>query len=122
MTRIFKPLIPATLLFLAACGGNQANHLGNPLLLPILGIGNAVANNSYDARRARVSRFVNTNYTGISQQIQNRQTVLIGQAMDIAGVSGSKRQSLLDELRNNPQLYLTGDAENMVVALMVYGP
>lgn len=37
---------------LAGC--TQANHLGNPLTLPIRGVTAAVENASYDAKRARV--------------------------------------------------------------------
>ncbi len=122
MTQKTNLLIAALCLFLAACSGNQPNHIGNPLLLPISGIGNTISNGTYNARRGRVSDFVVANYAAISQQIPAGQHHLIDQAMDIAGVKGASRQALFNEVHSNQQLYLSNDPEKLVVALMVHGP
>lgn len=41
---------------LAGC--SEANHLGNPLLLPVTAIGAAIENASYDRRRAAVKAWI----------------------------------------------------------------
>ncbi len=108
-------------LAIAGCDPSQPNHLGNPLLLPIGGIGTGVENSFYNARRNRVSAFVRENYPEMVQQIRAGNSVLAYAAMDIARVPQASRPVLFEELRANPDIYLSGDPEKMIVALMVWG-
>ncbi len=106
---------------LSACDPSQPNHLGNPLSWPGGAIGTGVENTFYNARRKRVSAFVRENYTGMTAEIQAGNTTLAYAAMDIARVPAPSRPVLFEELRNHPEIYLSGDREKMIVAFMVYG-
>ena len=119
---LFRALPTLGLLFaLGACDPSQPNHLGNPLLWPGGAIGTGVENTFYNARRNRVSAFVRENYADLVADIQAGNTTLAYAAMDIARVPQATRPVLFEELRSNPDLYLSGDPEKLVVALMVYG-
>lgn len=50
--------IGAVILFLAGC--SQANHLGNPLMLPVVAVATGIDNQIYGARRDRVSAHLAT--------------------------------------------------------------
>ena len=117
--RVFP--IAALFLTLAACDPSQPNHLGSPLLWPGGAISTGVENTFYNARRNRVSAFVRENYADMVAELRAGSTTLAYAAMDIAGVPQATRPVLFEELRSNPDIYLSGDPEKVVVALMVYG-
>ena len=106
---------------LAGCDPTQPSHIPNPIQLPGAVIGTGIENTFYNARRKRVSGFVMANYAGLVTEIKAGQTPLAHIAMDIARVPAPSWPVLFDELRSNPDIYLSGDPEKMVVAFMVYG-
>lgn len=107
---------------LVACASPDApSHLPNPLLLPFAAIGNSISNASYNARRAKVSRYVTQNFAAIKAELTAPSQPHLTQAMTLARVPTSSRPALLAELRSNPHLYTTQDPEPLVVALMVNG-
>lgn len=111
-----------TLPLLAACASpNAPSHLPNPLLLPFAAISNGITNASYNARRAKVSRFVTQNFDALKAEFTAPNQPLLTQAMNLARVPAASRPALLAELRSNPQIYTTQDPEPLVVTLMVYG-
>ena len=110
--------LPA-LFLLAACSG-EANHLGNPLLLPILGIGTVFENQAYNERRGRVELIVKSNYPGILDEIRAGGGPVLTQAMDAARIPPGDRPARLTQLQGDLGLY-SGNPGALVVALMVYG-
>lgn len=110
--------LPA-LILLTACSG-EANHLGNPLLLPISGIGTAFANQAYNERRGQVELIVKTNYPDILGEIRAGSGPAITQAMDAARISLGDRAARVTQLQGDLGLYSSNPGA-LVVALMVYG-
>lgn len=107
------------LICLAACS-NEANHLGNPLLLPISGIGTAVQNAAYDRRRGQVELIVKSNFPGILDEISAGGGAHINSAMDAAGIPESDRPARMMQMQGDLSLYAQNPGA-LVVALMVYG-
>lgn len=110
--------LPA-LILLAACSG-EANHLGNPLLLPISGLGTAIENQAYNERRGRVEVIVKTNYPGILDEIGAGGGPALTDAMDAARIPTGDRPARITQLQGDLGLY-SGNPGALVVALMVYG-
>ncbi len=111
------PLIPIA--FLAACTG-EANHLGNPLLLPISGISTAIGNAAYDGRRGRVEVLVKSNHPALMSQIMAGSGPLLATAMETAGIPPSERAARIIQMQGDIGLYQQSP-EALVTALMVYG-
>jgi len=107
------------LILLAACSGD-ANHLGNPLLLPISGIGAAFENRAYNARRGEVEVIVKSNYPGILDEIRAGGGPVLTQAMDAARIPTGDRPARVTQMQGDLGLY-NGNPGALVVALMVYG-
>lgn len=107
------------LMLLAACSG-EANHLGNPLLLPISGIGTAFENQTYNERRGRVEVIVKTNYPAILDEIRAGDGPVLSEAMDAARIPAGDRPARITQLQGDLGLY-NGNPGALVVALMVYG-
>ena len=97
----------------------QANHIGNPLLLPVTGITTALGNAAYQQRRGQVEVFVKSNHSAILSDIAVGGGDTVARAMDIAGISTADRPARLIQMRTDLALYETS-AEALVVALMVY--
>ncbi len=110
------PLI--VVLFVAACS-NEANHIGNPLLLPLSGIANAAQNAAYSQRRSQVEVYVKTNYTTVIADIRAGGGQTLTGAMDIAGVPNADRPARVIQLQSDIGLYETAPGA-LVTALMVY--
>ena len=104
---------------LAACS-NEANHLGNPLLLPVSGIGTALENAAYNERRGRVEVIVKTNHAAILDDILAGGGPTLTDAMDAARIPAEDRPARIIQLRSDFGLYQTNPGA-LVVALMVYG-
>ena len=113
-----RPML-LTLPLLAACSG-EANHLGNPLLLPVSGIGTAFENAAYNERRGRVEVIVKTNHPAILDEILAGGGPLLTEAMDTARIPAEDREARIIQLQSDFGLYQTNPGA-LVVALMVYG-
>ncbi|WP_394177110.1 hypothetical protein [Yoonia maritima] len=107
-----------TLTALAGCS-TEANHLGNPLMLPISGISTGLGNAVYNQRRGQVEVYVKTNHPALLTDISNEGGPHITEAMDIARIPVSERPARLIQLKSDIGLYETSP-EALVVALMVY--
>ena len=106
-------------LCLAACS-NEANHLGNPLLLPISGIGNAFNNAAYAQRRGAVELLVKSNHGALIEEIAVGGGPLLDEAMETANIPQAERPARILQLQGDIGLY-TDNLEALIVALMVYG-
>ncbi|SEW11435.1 hypothetical protein SAMN04488515_1118 [Cognatiyoonia koreensis] len=104
---------------LAGCS-TDANHIGNPLLLPISGFGTAVENQEYTQRRGRVELAVKTNYPEILNEIRSGDGPSLRMAMDAAQVPVRDRPARITQLQGDLGLY-SGNPGALVTALMVYG-
>ena len=110
-------LFPLSLM--AACSG-EANHLGNPLLLPINGLISGVENAAYQERRGRVEIAVKSTWPDILAEIEAGSGPNLSAAMNAAGIPEVDRPARVLQLKGDLPLY-QGQPENLVVALMVYG-
>jgi len=106
------------MMLLGGCS-TQANHLGNPLLLPLSGIVTAADNAVYAQRRGRVEVFVKSNHPQLIADINEGGGSTLTEAMEIAGVPTSDRPARLIQFRADRQLYRASPSA-LVTALMVY--
>lgn len=111
------PIIAAV--FLAACS-QEANHLGNPLMLPITGLSTVVGNAAYNKRRGQVEVIVKSNYDAIKDDIRAGGGPVLTKAMDAARISERDRPTRTIQLQSDMGLYAVNPGA-LVVALMVYG-
>lgn len=111
--------LPLVLIPLAACS-NEANHLGNPLLLPISGLGTLAENAVYDHRRGKVETLVKSKYPEILSQIEAGGGPYLDQAMTLARIPQADRPARLIQLKSDLSIYRSSP-DALVVALMVYG-
>lgn len=102
-------------LALAACTGG-ANHLGNPLLLPITGITTSIDNAIYDGQRAPVEDYVSLNYDALVTDIEAGGGTTLTQAFDVASVPEADRADFIAAMEG----YDLSQPDNLVVALMVW--
>ena len=101
----------------AGCTG-EANHLGNPLLLPFSGLSNAISNASYNEVRGKVELFVKTNHPALMTDIQRGGGATLEQAYDIAGAPNAIRPEHTLHLQSDRALY-AANLEALIVAIMV---
>lgn len=114
----FLPLLLSAVL-LPACSTGP-NHIGNPLTWPVRGVIHGVNEASYQARRARLSNYVNANITQIHADIIAMGGATLTEAMQIADISPEKQPHVTAELASDPALYVQDDIEPIVVTLMVH--
>ncbi|WP_341366136.1 hypothetical protein [Yoonia sp. BS5-3] len=112
-------IILMTTLALAACS-NEANHLGNPLLLPVSGLSTAIGNAAYNERRGRVEVIVKSNYPAILRDLNAGGGPVLTDAMNAAEVPEADRPTRIIQLQSDIGLYAQNPGA-LVVALMVYG-
>ncbi|MCF2903890.1 hypothetical protein L0666_02735 [Octadecabacter sp. CECT 8868] len=105
------------LTLLSACS-TEANHIGNPLLLPIHAVGNAVSNATYGQRRGQVEVFVKTNHPALITDIRAGGGVTLTEAFDIANVPPAARAPHTLQMQSDLALY-TNNLGALVVAIMV---
>jgi len=108
-----------TLVFLTACSG-EANHLGNPVMLPVSGIGTAFDNAAYNRRRGAVEVIVKTEFDTIVADIRAGGGAVLSQAFDRARVPLQDRPARIIQLQSDIILYINAP-DALVTALMVYG-
>lgn len=108
--------LPA-LILLTACTG-EANHLGNPLLLPLGGLATATENAVYGARRGEVEVFVKTNHPALIADLRAGGGPTLTRAFDIARVPADVRPVHTLKMQGDLPLYQT-NLEALVVAIMV---
>ena len=106
-------------LALAACS-TEANHLGNPLLLPVYGVTSAIGNAVYDSRRGTVELLVKTNHPALLDEITAGGGPTLTRAYDAAGVPDRDRAARTIQLQRDLGLYQSNPGA-LVIALMVYG-
>lgn len=106
-------------LILAGCSG-EANHLGNPLLLPISGISTALDNAAYSQRRGAVEILVKSNHPALIEEISYGGGPILTDALQTARIPVKDRPTRVTQLRKDLELY-SKSPEALVFALMVYG-
>ena len=111
------PLIAA--MFITACT-QEANHLGNPLMLPITGASTVIGNAAYNKRRGQVEVIVKSNYDTIKDDIRAGGGPVLTKAMDAARIPERDRPARVIQLQSDMGLYAVNPGA-LVVALMVYG-
>jgi len=109
-----------TFVFLSLVAGcsNEANHLGNPLLLPLNALGTSIGNAVYNERRGKVEIFVKTNHPALIADIQRGGGPTLTQAFDIADVPKPIRAPHTLQLQSDLALY-SNNLDALVVAIMV---
>lgn len=105
------------LTLLAACS-NEANHVGNPLLLPLNALGTSLGNALYNERRGKVEVFVKTNHPALIADIQRGGGDTLTQAFEIADVPKPVRAPHTLQLQSDLTLY-SNNYEALIVAIMV---
>ena len=109
---------PLIAVVLAAACSQEANHLGNPLTLPLSGISTIVGNAAYEKRRGEVELIVKSNYPQIKNDIQAGGGPVLTEAFDIAAVPAQVRAPHTLQLQSDLALYET-NLDALVVAIMV---
>lgn len=111
------PLI--ALVLIAACA-QEANYLGNPLMLPTTGMRPVIGNAAYEKRRGTVELIVKSNYEAIKADIRAGGGPVLTKAMDAARIPDSDRPARIIQLQSNMGLYQVTPGA-LVTALTVYG-
>ena len=102
---------------MAACTG-EANHLGNPLLLPLNGLGTAIGNATYGVKRGQVEVFVKTSHPALIADIRAGGGPTLTQAFDLADVPAGVRAPHTLQLQSDLALY-SSNLDALIVAIMV---
>ena len=102
---------------LSACTG-EANHIGNPLMLPIRALGNGIDNAAYNWTRGQVEIFVKTNHPALIADLQRGGGQTLTQAFDLAKVPAPVRAPHTLQLQSDLALY-NANLDALVVAIMV---
>lgn len=111
------PLIPLALM--AGCS-SDANHIGNPLLLPINGLTTLFENAAYDERRGKVEVLVKSNWPAIVAEIDAGGGPTLTKAMEAARIPASDHPARITQLQGDRAIYANNPGA-LVVSLMVYG-
>jgi len=106
--------------FLMAACSQEANHLGDPLLLPFNAASTVIGNAAYEKRRGQVEVVVKSNYEEIKRDIRAGQGPALTKAFDTAGVPAADRPFRVIQLQSDLGLYQTSPSA-LVTAFMVYG-
>ncbi len=106
-----------SLLLGAACSG-EANHLGNPLALPLSGIATGLGNARYNQTRGQVEVFVKTNHPALIADLRAGGGESLSAVYDIAAVPALRRAPHTLQLQSDLQIY-EGNLDALVVAIMV---
>jgi len=107
-----------SLIIVAGCTG-EANHLGNPFMLPVNALTSATENAIYNRRRAQVELIVKSDFPAIIPDIQAGGGPILTEAFDTAGVPDQDRPTRIFQLQRDLGLY-AGNPGALVTAIMVY--
>jgi len=111
---------PVTLLFplvAAACTG-EANHLGNPFLLPVSAMSAGLQNAAYNDRRGAVEIFVKTNHPALVSDIRAGGGPVLQQVHDLAAIPAAIRPEHTLRLQSDLPLYAS-NMDALILAIMV---
>ncbi|MCF2870773.1 hypothetical protein L0664_06810 [Octadecabacter sp. G9-8] len=97
---------------------SDANHLGDPLLLPLNALGSSLGNAAYAQTRGKVEVFVKTNHPALIADIQRGGGPTLTQAFDIANVPKPIRAQHTLQLQSDLALY-ANNLDALIVAIMV---
>ena len=103
--------------FTAACT-TEANHLGNPFVLPVSALGTALSNASYNETRGKVEIYVKTNHPALIADIRRGGGPALTQVFEIAKVPKEIRAPHTLQLQSDLALY-SSNLEALIVAIMV---
>ena len=106
------------LMTLSAGCTSGANHLGNPVLLPLSAIGSSIGNATYNQTRGKVEIFVKTNHPALVADIQRGGGPALTRVFDIANVPKPIRAEHTLQLQSDLALY-ANNLDALVVAIMV---
>jgi hypothetical protein len=107
-------------LILLGCTNGNANHIGNPLLLPVGAVTTGVENGFYNARRKRVAQFIAENKPALHADVQAGHGPTLTALYKIAKTPAKNQAALAIELNRGQTQYFAKDPEPMVVAVMVH--
>jgi len=107
-------------LILLGCTNGNANHIGNPLLLPVGALTTGIHNAGYNARRTRVKSYIIANHDLLRADVLAGTGPTLTNLMQIAKTPMGKQAALLTELRRGQTQYFAKDPEPLVVAVMVH--
>jgi len=107
-------------LVLLGCTNGNANHIGNPLLLPVGAMTTGVENGFYNARRKRVAAYVAANHAALRTDVLAGEGQVLEGLFKVARTPKAKQAALVRELGRGQSQYFGGDIEVMVVAVMVH--
>ena len=112
-----RKLAVVFLSLLTACT-NEANHIGNPVLLPLNALGSSLSNAVYGQRRGKVEVFVKSNHPALIADIQRGGGPTLTQVFDIADVPKPIRAEHTLQMQSDLALY-SNNLDALVVAIMV---
>lgn len=107
-------------LILLGCSNGNANHIGNPITLPISAITTGLENVSYNTRRNRVKANVIKNRKQLKKDVIAGNGPALNQIFEIAKIPAQKQAPLLKELQRGIETYFNTNIEPLVVTIMVH--
>jgi hypothetical protein len=107
-------------LILLGCTNGDANHIGNPLLLPVGAVTTGVENGFYNARRKRVEQYIAANKPALHADVLAGHGPTLTALYKIAKTPVKNQAALARELSRGQTQYFADDPEPMVVAVMVH--
>lgn len=108
-------------LILLGCTNGDANHIGNPLMLPVGAVTTGVENGFYNARRKRVADYIAANKPALRADVIAGTGATLDELYQIAKIPTKNQPALARELSRGQSLYFGEDPEPLVVAVMVHG-
>lgn len=107
-------------LILLGCTNGNANHIGNPLLLPVGAVTTGVENSFYNARRKRVAAYIAANKPALRADVIASRGPTLDGLYAVAKTPVKNQAALARELSRGQTRYFGEDPEPMVVAVMVH--
>lgn len=107
-------------LILLGCTNGNANHIGNPLLLPVGAVTTGVENTFYNARRKRVAEYITANKPALRADVIAGTGPALNGLYAVAKTPTKNQAALAHELNRSQTQYFAENPEPMVVAVMVH--
>lgn len=108
-----------SLIFLTACSGG-ANHLGNPLLLPVHGAATALSNSAYNARRNKVLAYLAENEPALRAEAKGQPGSAFATLAQLARIPPHNLPKVHRDISELAQLPSPDWVEHVTVISMVY--